>query len=102
MKTIERRDGAYLLTLILTEIPIKHLQTPNTTVHPAVDRCEVGKNLVLKIQPGIPGWLSSLAPAFSPGRDSGIPGSSSASGSLHGASPSACVSASLTLCISHE
>ena len=25
---------------------------------------------------GIPGWLGSLAPAFSPGRDPGVPGSS--------------------------
>ena len=25
---------------------------------------------------GIPGWLSGLAPAFGPGRDPGVPGSS--------------------------
>ena len=33
---------------------------------------------------GIPGWLSGLATAFSPGRDPGVPGLSPAS--LHGAS----------------
>ena len=34
---------------------------------------------------GIPGWLSGLVPAFSPGRDPGGPGSSPTLGSLHGA-----------------
>ena len=34
---------------------------------------------------GIPGWLSGLAPAFGPGRDPGVPGSSPTSGSLQGA-----------------
>ena len=45
---------------------------------------------------GIPRWLSSLAPAFGPGRDPGVPGSSPASGSRHGA----CVSLCLCLCLS--
>ena len=31
---------------------------------------------------GIPGWLSGLAPAFGPGRDPGVPGSSPTLGSL--------------------
>ena len=48
---------------------------------------------------GIPGWLSGLAPAFGPGRDPGDPGSSPTLGSrfMEPASPSACVSASLSL-----
>ena len=48
---------------------------------------------------GIPGWRSGLAPAFGPGRDSGDPGSNPTSGSrcMEPASPSACVSASLSL-----
>ena len=55
---------------------------------------------VIKNQvPGIPGWCSGLAPAFGPGRDPGDPGSGPASGSrcMEPASPSACVSASLSL-----
>ena len=48
------------------------------------------KNLKL----GIPGWLSGLAPAFGPGRDPGVPGSSPTSGSWHGA----CFSLCLCLC----
>ena len=47
---------------------------------------------------GIPGWLSGLAPAFGPGRDPGVPGSNPTSGSrcMEPASPSACVSTSLS------
>ena len=54
---------------------------------------------------GIPGWFSGLAPAFGPGRDPGDPGSSPTSGSVVGsrcmepASPSAYVSASLSLSV---
>ena len=33
---------------------------------------------------GTLGWLSSLAPAFGPGHDPGVPGSSPTSGSLGG------------------
>ena len=48
---------------------------------------------------GIPGWRSGLA--FSPGRDPGDPGSNPKSGSrcMEPASPSACVSASLSLSV---
>ena len=51
---------------------------------------------------GIPGWHSGLAPAFGPGRDPGDPGSNPTSGSrcMEPASPSACVSASLSLSLS--
>ena len=45
---------------------------------------------------GIPGWLSSLAPAFGPGRDPGDPGSSPTSGSLYGACFSLCPSLSVS------
>ena len=50
---------------------------------------------------GIPGWRSGLAPAFGPGRDPGDSGSNPTSGSrcMEPASPSACVSASLSLCV---
>ena len=56
-------------------------------------------NLCFKISvPGIPGWRSGLAPAFGPGRDPGDLGSNPTSGSrcMEPASPSACVSASLS------
>ena len=43
---------------------------------------------------GIPWWLSDLVPAFGPGRDPRVLGSSSTSGSLHGA----CFS--LSVCLS--
>ena len=50
---------------------------------------------------GIPGWLSGLAPSFSPGRDPEVSGSSPALGSgAEPASPSAYVSASLSLSLS--
>ena len=55
----------------------------------------------IKYWRGIPGWRSGLAPAFGPGRDPGDPGSNPTSGSrcMEPASPSACVSASLSLCV---
>ena len=55
---------------------------------------------------GIPGWHSGLAPAFGPGRDPGDLGSNPTSGSrcmepaFPSASPSAYVSASLSLFLS--
>ena len=54
-----------------------------------------------KRQTGIPGWPSGLAPAFGPGHDPGDPGSNPMLGSrcMEPASPSACVSASLSLCV---
>ena len=50
---------------------------------------------------GIPGWRRGLVPAFGPGRDPGDPGSSPTLGSrcVEPASPSACVSASLSHCV---
>ena len=58
---------------------------------------EWGGELKKYSKTGMPGWLSRLAPAFSPGPDPGDPGLSPTPGSLHmePASPSACVSASL-------
>ena len=49
----------------------------------------------------IPGWRSGLAPAFDPGRDPGDPGLNPTSGSqcMEPASPSAYVSASLSLSV---
>ena len=41
---------------------------------------------------GMHGWLSGLAPAFSPGCDPGDPGLGRAWGSLHGACFSLCLS----------
>ena len=57
-----------------------------------------------KYKAGIPGWRSGLAPAFGPGRDPGDPGLNPMSGSrcMEPAFPSACVSASLSVCVSHE
>ena len=53
---------------------------------------------------GIPGWLSSLAPAFGPGRDLWILESQDRvphqAPCMEPASPSACVSASFSLCLS--
>ena len=54
------------------------------------------KNQLNEMQSGIPGWLSGLVPAFGPGHDSGVPGSSPISGSLHGACFSLCLSLSLS------
>ena len=55
---------------------------------------------------GIPGWHTGLAPAFGPGHDPGDPGWNPTSGSrcMEPASPSACVSAplSLSLCDYHK
>ena len=50
---------------------------------------------------GIPGWCSGLAPAFGPGHDPGDPGSNPTSGSwcMEPASPSAYVSAPLSLSV---
>ena len=50
---------------------------------------------------GIPGWRSGLVPAFGPGRNPRDPGSNPTSGSwcMEPASPSASVSASLSLCV---
>ena len=63
--------------------------------------CELYLTKAVKNQGGvgIPGWLSGLAPACGPGRDPGDPGSNPSSGSqcMEPASPSACVSASLSL-----
>ena len=60
----------------------------------------------IKKPSGIPGWRSSLAPAFGPGRDPGDPGSNPTSGSLpvHGAcfSLCLCLCLSLSLCDYHE
>ncbi|CAD7669432.1 unnamed protein product [Nyctereutes procyonoides] len=61
-----------------------------------------GFGMVFKVsRKGIPGWRSGLAPDFSPGRDPGDPGSNPTSRSrcMEPASPSACVSASLSLCV---
>ena len=50
---------------------------------------------------GIPGWCSGLVPVFGPGRDPGDLGSNPSLGSrcMEPASPSACVSASLSVTI---
>ena len=67
---------------------------------------EIGVTLlqVKRNKAGIPGWRSGLAPAFGPGRDPRDPGSNPTSGSgcMEPASPSACVSASLSLCDYHK
>ena len=92
-------------------LPHAGLWTPESThmciypqTPPAEDRGErthqtgnILENVLYFENPfGIPGWLSGLAPAFSPGRDSGVLRSRSASGSLHGA----CFSLCLCLCLS--
>ena len=57
--------------------------------------------MIQKVVRGIPGWRSGLVPAFGPGRDPGDPGSNPTSGSwcMEPASPSAYVSASLSLSV---
>ena len=56
-------------------------------------------NFFLKWALGIPGWRSGLEPVFGPGRDPGDSGSNPTSGfrCMEPASPSACVSTSLSL-----
>ena len=51
---------------------------------------------------GFPGWLSSLVPAFSLGRDPGVLESGPALGSLHGACFSLCLCLCPSLYVSHE
>ena len=46
---------------------------------------------------GIPGWLSGLAPASGPGHDPGVPPQAPC---MKSASPSACVFAPLSVCLS--
>ena len=55
----------------------------------------------LKKKRGIPGWCSGLVPVFGPGRDPGDLGLNPTLGSrcMEPASPSACVSASLSVTI---
>ena len=62
---------------------------------------ETLKAIIKNEHMGIPGWCSGLAPAFGPGGDPGDPGSNPTSGSrcLEPASPSAYVSASLSLSV---
>ena len=58
-------------------------------------------NYLITPETGIPGWRSGLAPAFGPGRDPEDSGSNPTLGSrcMEPASPSACVSASLSHCV---
>ena len=50
---------------------------------------------------GIPGWLSGLAPAFSPGHDPGVLGSRLCQAPcMEPASPSVCLCLSLSLSVS--
>ena len=62
---------------------------------------EIFKNFLKLNDLGIPGGRSGLAPAFGPGHDPGDPGSNPTSGSrcMEPASPSAYVSASLSLSV---
>ena len=58
---------------------------------------------LIKETPGTPGWLSSWAPAFGSGRDPGIRNRvPHRAPSEEPASPSTCVSASLSVCVSRE
>ena len=50
---------------------------------------------------GTPGWLSGLVPAFGPGCDPGVPESSPTSG-MEPVSPSAYVSASLSVSLMNK
>ena len=61
-----------------------------------------GKGNLGMSEKGIPGGLSGGAPAFGPGRDTGVPGWSPMSGSLRGACFSLCLCLCLSLCVSHK
>ena len=63
--------------------------------------CDLEKMFVKTLKAGIPGWRSDLAPAFGPGHDPGDLGSNPTLGSrcMKPASPSAYVSASLSLSV---
>ena len=75
--------------------------TPSTHPVKCPPQCPSPSHPYIKNSYGIPGWHSGLAPAFGPGRDPGDPGSNPTTGSrcLEPASPSAYVSASLSVTI---
>ena len=79
---------------------IPHMQILRNKTNEQKEKQKVENRTEKKKKLGIPGWRSGLAPAFGPGRDPGDPGSNPTSGSrcMEPASPSACVSASLSLC----
>ena len=86
----------------LNEVQSK-LEVHTTRVHEAEEwEGDIEDKLMAKRETeGITGERSGLAPAFGPGRDPGDPGSNPTSGSrcMEPASPSAYVSASLSLSV---
>ena len=102
MKKEEIRNLNRQITRNEIESAIKNLPTGDAYIN----RIEWKAETIQTCNSGIPGWRSGLAPAFGPGRDPGDPGSNPTSGSrcMEPASPSACVSASLTfsLCDYHK
>ena len=71
---------------------IREISKPSPTLS-ASQRIPKSKHY-LNVIPGMVGWVSGLASAFSPGHDPGVPGSSPTSGSLRGT----CFSLCLCLC----
>ena len=68
---------------------------PTSDIKSILSDTKTGSRQKVNFVREIPGWSSSLAPAFGPGRDPGDRGSSPLSGSLHGA----CFSLCLGLCL---
>ena len=56
-------------------------------------------DFILRVQEGIPGWLSGLVPAFGPERYPRALGSSPMSSSLHGACFSLCLCLCPSVCV---
>ena len=90
-------DGLTCLEVDFVYLFIEQITT-NAFCAPGPERTDQQMALEAML-PGIPGWLSGLASAFSPGRDPGVPGSSPTSGSLHGACSSLCLCLCLSLCV---
>ena len=77
-----------------TVLPVKHNQLYYSTFLPWAVQLHCLRIRII----GIPGWRSGLVPAFGPGHNPGDPGSNlTGSRYMEPASPSACVSASLSL-----
>ena len=93
------RDGAFLPKSPLPQSCHRCARQPLGTVS---GREEAGLNPLKNVHKRQPWWLSSLAPAFSPGLESRVLGSSPTPGSLQGACFSLCLGLCLSMSLMNE